>query len=330
MFLTTIRLIKISHYKTFLTLVLTLLMSACTTTTTTKLDASVLESFRAQERAKANLTEKSIVTKAGDTIFYNEGGDPNAETLLLIHGFSGSKEDWNRVVGGLTQQYHVVALDLFAHGKTTVVELNPEELTVYGLSDFVREFVNAKELSVKHVGGHSLGGGVAIAYVNFYGSQIKSLMLVNSAGAYQDNLSIYLKDPELLRDTISLQGKGDMRRVIDFIMERPPFLPDEVLDLQESLMLTKKEEQQQLFNGLLKDMKNVKPHVWDFGLSRIRVPTLLVWGEKDKIFPPIMTKELEEHITGEVTTKILPNIGHFPMLEAEFDMTDIVNDFYLK
>lgn len=314
----------------FALVLISVLLTSCATTTKTRLDASVLESFRDQERAKAGWVEKSIVTKAGDTVFYNEGGNLDGETLLLIHGFSGSKDDWNRVVGGLMEQYHVVALDLFAHGKTQTLELNSEELTVFGLSDFVREFVNAKELDVKHVGGHSLGGATAIAYLNFYGSRIKSLLLVNSAGNYQDNKSEYIKNPELLRNTISLRGKGDIKRVINFIMERPPFIPDEVLALQEAQMLTNKKEQQLLFDGLLNDMRNVKGHVWDFGLARIRVPTLLVWGEKDKIIPPVVTKELEEHITGEVTTKILPGVGHFPMLEAEFDTTDILNEFYLK
>jgi predicted alpha/beta-fold hydrolase len=57
---------------------------------------ALMQSVLAQERTWAGLETKSI--KVGDITFaYSEGGVKGAPTVLLVHGFSGSRDNWNRV-----------------------------------------------------------------------------------------------------------------------------------------------------------------------------------------------------------------------------------------
>ena len=72
---------------------------------------ALTQSVLQQERQWAGLETKTI--KVEDFTFsYSEGGAKTAPTVLLVHGFSGSRDNWNRIANKLTKQYHVIALDL--------------------------------------------------------------------------------------------------------------------------------------------------------------------------------------------------------------------------
>ncbi len=68
-----------------------------------------------QERAWAGLSSKKVKNNEIEWT-YSEGGDPRKPTLLLLHGLSGTRDNWNRVARYLTPNYHVIIPDLPAHG----------------------------------------------------------------------------------------------------------------------------------------------------------------------------------------------------------------------
>src|SRR4030042_4838426 len=71
------------------------------------------------QRKAAKLTVKSAAV--GDhTIVYSEGG--SGETILMIHGFGGNKDNWLRFATSLTPQYHVIIPDLPGYGENTRLE----------------------------------------------------------------------------------------------------------------------------------------------------------------------------------------------------------------
>ena len=82
-------------------------------------NAQLFQQTMQEERAWAGLTTRTL--KVGDVEWsYSEGGDKSKPTVLLVHGLSGTRDNWNRVAHYLTPYYHVVIPDLPAHGDTKV------------------------------------------------------------------------------------------------------------------------------------------------------------------------------------------------------------------
>ncbi|HJE74129.1 MAG TPA: alpha/beta hydrolase, partial [Acinetobacter johnsonii] len=80
-------------------------------------DKLSLQSYLLQERVSAGLKTKTL--KVDDIVWsYNEGGAVDKPTILLIHGFAGNRDNWNRVAQFLTPYYHVVIPDLPTNGDT--------------------------------------------------------------------------------------------------------------------------------------------------------------------------------------------------------------------
>ena len=70
-----------------------------------------------EERSWAGLRSKTL--KVGEVTWsYSEGGPVDKPTLLLLHGLSGSRDNWNRLAHYLTPHYHVVIPDLPTGGET--------------------------------------------------------------------------------------------------------------------------------------------------------------------------------------------------------------------
>ena len=91
-------------------------------------------------------------------INYAEGPD-NGPTLLLIHGISGRWQDWNRVFDGFAREWHVFAIDLRGHGKSSWVP-DGYHWRSYALDQV--EFIERVIETTTFVVGHSLGGATAL------------------------------------------------------------------------------------------------------------------------------------------------------------------------
>ena len=129
------------------------------------------------ERARASLAAKSLRI-AGSEVAYLEGGA--GEVLLLLHGSSGEKDNWNRVARHLTPHLRVIALDLPGFGGS-----HRPAKTAYGLWDqiaHIRAFAAALGLQRFHLGGHSFGGRLAAMYAARFPGQVRSLWVVAPGG----------------------------------------------------------------------------------------------------------------------------------------------------
>ena len=77
-------------------------------------------------RMKYGISKKKIKSKQNNTFSYMERGTPSSKepTLVIIHGFTSSKESFFGVFNNLPRKYHVIALDLPGHGETPLKDGN--------------------------------------------------------------------------------------------------------------------------------------------------------------------------------------------------------------
>ncbi|PTQ91083.1 alpha/beta fold hydrolase [Agitococcus lubricus] len=284
---------------------------------------ALMQSILQQERAWAGLETKTI--KVEDFTFaYSEGGPKTAPTVLLVHGFSGSRDNWNRVARKLTKKYRVIALDLPGHGDT--ITPPTYEYTLANLSESVRKFVTAMGIQKDlNIAGHSLGGGISVLYSALYFLEVRSVLLVDTAGVYANAGNSLITKPQELSKLLA-RKPGDFERLVtQFATYSPPFVPKELMEGYEKIHMRRLAEQEKLMAGLTEQMKWYTPDTFQTGLRTLEAPVLVVWGDKDAIIGVEAVEEIKKNLKdGEYL--ILNDVGHTPILEADYP----VSEAYIK
>lgn len=296
-----------------------LVFSIGTNTASANID---MQSILQQERQWAGLSSKTI--QVGDIQWrYSEGGKTDRPVLILVHGLSGSRDNWNRVARYLTPYYRVIVPDLPAHGDTKVAD--NFDLSIPNLTEKLRRFAESVNAEEAHIAGHSMGGAIAMLYTGQYPTQTKSLFLVSAAGVYKTANTPFLKDPSQLSRMI-VTKPGDFDRVFQLVSSKPPFLPKEIKVQQEKLMIQQSNGTRKMVDSLIAMSKLFTPDSFAMLMRMIDVPTLILWGEQDQIINADVAKELKSLIKTAREPIIMSGIGHLPILEAE----QHVVDHYLK
>ncbi len=280
-----------------------------------------------EERAWAGLSSKTL--KVGDiTWAYSESGDASKPTILLVHGLSGSRDNWNRVAHLLTPYYHVVIPDLPAHGDTVVPA--DFDLQLPNMVEALRRFTEAGKFNKNmHIAGHSLGGAISVLYTSLYFFDTQSLLLVDTAGVYKNPQTIYLKDPTQLRNMI-VKKAGDFDRLLKIATYNPPFIPSGLKKEQEQLMIKQSAGVSKVIERLIELYGFYTPDTFGTALRAIEAPTLIIWGEKDAIIDVGVISDLTENLKNEELPVILKDVGHTPILEAEQRVAEYYLPFLQK
>ncbi|MCG8588872.1 MAG: alpha/beta fold hydrolase [Proteobacteria bacterium] len=124
---------------------------------------------------------------------YTDAGS-GERPLVLVHGFTGSRDDWTEVVPRLASERRVLAPDLRGHGGST----NTGDAAGYTLDQLARDlaaFMDAVGVERCDLLGHSLGGMVALRFALEAGERLHSLILMDTApaapaGALMERISL--------------------------------------------------------------------------------------------------------------------------------------------
>lgn len=267
-----------------------------------------------QERTWAGLESK--ILKVEDIEWrYSEGGNKANPTIILIHGLSGSRDNWNRVAHYLTPHYHVIIPDLPFHGETKVPD--NFDASVPNLTEKLRRFAEAGSFEKNtHIAGHSLGGAVAMLYGAQYFSDTKSLLLMNSAGVYKTANTPYLKDPTRLSELI-IRKSGDLSKILSLTMANPPFIPIEIQKQQENMMISQSKNTLKVVDQLNAVFKAYTPESFALAGRVIEAPALIMWGDQDKMINHEVSQELKSILKFAESPIIYKGVGHMPLLELD-------------
>lgn len=214
---------------------------------------------------------------------YREAG--NGDVLVLVHGIAGFVEEWEPSMKKLCNFFRVIALDLPGHGLSDKPEI---PYTIDNLTKFLKDFVTAKKLENFYLAGHSLGGPVCLNFVIKYPSLAKKLIIINSAftkipfsfriasPAFFQRIKITV--PRLLVKAVSKQNFYNKNILDDDwlnpaynYINKPGALRAMFSVFHECIS----------FRGLKKELVSTFLH----GLSRIKIPVLIIYGDKDRFLP---------------------------------------------
>ncbi|MDA5132950.1 alpha/beta hydrolase [Psychrobacter sp. ANT_H3] len=283
-------------------------MVGCTTAPNT-LAVNTTQKIIQYERSKSDLGIKSLTLASGDKMVYAENSNVTGEPLLLIHGFGGNKDNFTRIARQLGG-YHLIIPDLLGFGESS----KPMSADYRSEAQATRlhELLQAKGLASDiHVGGNSMGGAISVAYAAKYPSEVKSLWLVDSAGFWSAGVHEALAGATLENNPLLINSNEDFYKMYDFVMYKPPYLPKSVKAVFAQERIANKELHAKILEQIVTDNVEERAKI----IAQYKIPTLVVWGEKDQIIKP-ETVNLIKEIIPQSEVIMMPEVGHVPMVEA--------------
>ncbi len=262
----------------------------------------------AAERAISGL-ERKVLQIDGFVVPYLQGGQ--GEPLVLIHGFGGSKDNFNRVAYYLTNQYTVYSIDVPGFGASTR-DMNADYV-INTQIDRVHEIIEKLGLQKPHIGGNSMGGWISGAYAAKYPDNVASVWFLAPAGLVESRKSEVIQKFEQTGEIVlTASNREEFEKIVDVVMyERPAFAPGFVVDA----MAARAAADQPLHKRIYKDFKTVPSDLATaLTASTYKGPGLIVWGKEDRVLHVDGAAELKTAMPG-FDVILMDKVGHVPMME---------------
>lgn len=220
------------------------------------------------------------------------------EDILFLHGWGGSVESFLALARSLSNQFRVTLIDFYGFGKTP----HPDIPLV--LDDYVHSVINLINYYKMHsvcLIAHSFGGRVALKLAANYGYLLDKLVLIGSAGIKP-------------RRTVQYYYRITRHKLLRF------------LKIKHSAGSA---DYKKLPANMKKTFVNIVNENLGLLLHKITVPTLIIWGNKDKETPIYMARKLNKKIIGSGLI-VLKNAGHYSYLEQPTRVLLILKSFLLE
>ncbi|MEV6769617.1 alpha/beta hydrolase [Nocardia sp. NPDC051030] len=266
----------------------------------------------------------------GVRVFYREAGPVEAPTLLLLHGFPSSSNQYRRLIDALGNDYHVIAPDYPGFGLTE----SPEDFTYSfdALADVIEGFVEKLALPAFALYAFDFGGPVGFRIALRHPEWIKGVIIQN-ANSYTEGLSDMAR--EMTANRPGLPGAEDnVRQIMVLPVTRGQYEggttdPEQVdptawtVDQHFLDQPTRLEAQIAL---ALDYHTNIAQYpAWQAWLRETQPPALIFWGRNDVFFP-----EAGAHAYLQDLPKADIHIfdtGHFALEENLPEIAPLIADF---
>jgi len=273
------------------------------------------------DELKISLTDKGILLDEpifGGKFYLEESGKPNRINVILCHG-SGDlgATIWKDLIPDLEKQYHVFAFDLPGFTRS---EKKNELYSPKNYARFIKWFIDTRVKGKVYLVGHSMGGAISLYFAGKYPKALKRLVLIDAAGIlHRATFAKNILDSHLSRE-LKIGNKdllekplSRLKYLINTTIEAfdSKFMPDNMNLLLKLSIFRKK-----VLDGDPIRISGMAMIHTDFSeiINQVKVPTYIIWGEKDPI-APIRTAKLLAVKIPETYLGVLPGLAHSPMLE---------------
>ncbi len=268
-----------------------------------------------------------VVTLNGLRFHYRDwpSARPDAQDLVLLHGFTGHARSWDSFAAAMSRDYRVLALDQRGHGETEWAA--PDQYGVFYQVSDLEAFVAELGLDGFALLGLSMGGRNAFHYAGARPAALERLVIVDigpevaAAGATRINAGVQANDVfDSIEDAVAQAGRANPNADEHEQRHR----------VTENLMPTADGRFTYRYDRALRDPNNPRPRPapeegWRL-LANIAVPTLLVRGEISDVLSREMAERMLETIP-DCRFAEVPGSGHSVPLERPREFLAAVRTF---
>ena len=246
---------------------------------------------------------------------YRDQGNPDGEPIIFIHGSSASLHTWEGVVAALGDRYRLISYDQPGHGLTGP---HPDDdYSAQGMFEALDAVMKALGVRKAVLVGNSMGGWVSWRYALDYPSRVKALVLIDAAGAPSADVPPLNLGFRLIQNPITrplsrfITPRALVKKSIEQTVGDPRKVDDKTVDLYWELLRVPGNRRATILRALTPR----QTEKYGNSLGEITAPTLILWGEKDRLIYASSADIFDAHIP-DSRKIIYPGIGHIPMEET--------------
>jgi pimeloyl-ACP methyl ester carboxylesterase len=252
-------------------------------------------------------TQRVVRLKNCQVAYMRAGSGP---VLFFLHDGYGERR-WEPFMAGLAERYDVIVPDHPGFGRSEI----PDWLdNIHDLAYFYLDFFAALDLRDVHLVGHAFGGWLACEIAVRDAAALATLTLVAPSGLRVPGLrkrDVFL----MTREAIVAESFHDPA-VASAILAVPRSDDDVDVEIKNAAMYARLAWQPRLYD----------PHLAKW-LDRIATPTMLLWGDDDRIIQPAYADEFARLIPAS-RVETIRDCGHVPQIETPAVFVRAITNFH--
>lgn len=270
------------------------------------------------------IRDRRDVTTRSVRMRVEQGG--SGPPVLFLHGFMMSHTVWDEVAEGLADRFRVVMPDLPGFGDSEKPSPTRFSYGVEAFAEAVADLIAALGLGRCHVVGHGMSGAIALTLAADYAEFVDRLVLVDPA-VYRGTKQAELYTFPILGSFFFKQiyGRSMFHGYFrDRVFSPGASLPEQTIDtLYDQFNSPSSRESAYATSLALGDTRCTEAR-----LSRVKVPTFVVWGRQDCMYPSQLGQRLAREIGAERLEVM--ETGHAPHMERPDLFTRSLRSFLVK
>ena len=266
---------------------------------------------------------------SGHEFWYLDSGQGPA--VMFIHGLTGSHRNWAHLVGKLNAEHRVLAPDLFGHGASDKLM---GDYSLAGHAATLRDLLDRLEIERVTLVGHSFGGGIAMQFCYLFPERVERLVLVSSGGLGR-SVSPLLRAATLPGAGVVLPliasdwVRGRVEAAGRILTTRGWQLSSDTTEIWRGFTSLADADSRRAFLATTRGVidpggQTVTAH--DHLPRAIEVPTLVVWGTRDRMIPAWHATTAHQ-VIADSRVVLFEGAGHFPHLDQPERFAQLLSDF---
>jgi 2-hydroxy-6-oxonona-2,4-dienedioate hydrolase len=234
--------------------------------------------------------------------------------LVLLHGLGASAERWMLVADTLSKHFRVIIPDIIGFGysdKPTV------EYTREFFIEFFKGFLEGLNITQPILVGSSFGGYLATEFAIKFNDQIEKLVLAAPAGMMRSSTNVL---DQYIMAALYPTYENALRGFMDMAFDPSIVTEETIRDFINRMRLP---NAKYAFMSTLLGIRD-SPRLYD-RLDKIRAPTLLIWGDSDKMIPLQYSADYTKIPNSSL--RIMTDCGHTPYIEKPAEFNQILLRF---
>jgi pimeloyl-ACP methyl ester carboxylesterase len=241
------------------------------------------------------------------------------EPLVIIHGLFGSADNWRSMAKYFSKHYQVITIDLRNHGRSP----HSDNQSLADMAEDLIELCQQRSLTKINLLGHSLGGKVAMKFVERYSSYADKLIVVDISPRQYEGEHTPLMDAMLALNLTQMHSRQQVDEALAMSIEDKA--------VRQFLLMNLSNE-----NGLLKwriNLRALKANYKEFMsevLTKIKLETkcLFIYGEQSN-YVTSQDKDSIQRIFPNAEFAALPS-GHWVHAERPQQFKQVVEEFITR